>query len=81
MSEENLFPLFHAYNKIVRRGLVKPLLCDCGNELVTGIDKKTMIGEDQLVLECYQCGTIIRPGATLVNDVRAVVTEHFMEPS
>ena len=78
-DDENLFPLFHAYNKLVRRGLVKPLTCDCGDPLVTSIDKRTMIDEEVLLLECYGCGTIVRPGLDTIGDVRAVVTEHFME--
>lgn len=79
MTEENLFPLFHAYNKLVRRGLVKALACDCGNNFVTSIDKKTMIDDEVLILECYFCGTMMRPGETTISNVRAVVQEHFMD--
>jgi hypothetical protein len=77
MSDENLFPLFHAYNKLVRRGLTKPLTCDCGETQVTTLEK---VGDDDLLLlECYSCGTTTRPGLTTINNVRAVVTEHFLD--
>lgn len=79
-DEENLFPLFHAYGKLVRRGLVKQLTCTCGDPLVTSIDKnRPMIEEDVLILECYGCGTLVRPGLETIQNVRAVVTEHFLE--
>lgn len=80
MTDENLFPLFHAYNKLVRRGLVKALTCDsCGQSLVTTLEKGTMIDGDTLILECYGCGTMVTPGLETIANVRAVVTEHFLE--
>lgn len=80
MTEENLFPLFHAYNKLVRRGLVKALACDmCEQPLVTTLEKGTMIDGDTLILECYACGIKTTPGLDTIADVRAVVTEHFLE--
>ena len=76
--DENIFALFHAYNKLVRRGLVKPLTCQCGGNMVTGLRKHTMIDEDELVLDCYDCGSVTVPGEATLDDVRAVVKEHFI---
>lgn len=70
-----LFRLFHRYNKLVRRGLVQPLVCStCEFAYITGADK-----EDELVLKCFVCDKVVKPGITTIGNVRAVVTEHFME--
>lgn len=68
------FELFHKYNKLVRRNLVKPLTCkSCGFELVTGND-----AEGEFLLRCFTCASHTYPGANTVGNVRAVVTEHFI---
>jgi len=68
------FQTFHLYNRLVRRGLVKPLTCrHCpDSELVL------MLGKDeQPNFHCFSCGTTVIPGLDLYNRCRAVVKEHF----
>lgn len=65
------FQLFHAYRRLVRRGLVRPLTHDCGNEYLTGLGH-----DDHLVLRCYHCNVVVVPGHDLVAQVRSVVNEH-----
>lgn len=68
-----IFRLFHRYNKLVRRGLVKPLACKTCSSLLT-----TALGDnDELVLKCFVCDSSTVPGLATISDVRAVVTEHF----
>lgn len=67
------FRTFHRYSKLVRRGLVQPLKCSCGNTYVTALGE-----EDQLVLRCFTCGTDRVPGEGTKDNVRAVVKEHFL---
>lgn len=70
-----IFQLFHRYNKLVRRELVKPLNCKtCDSTLVTGVSDK-----DELLLKCYTCDSSIVPGLTLLSQVNAVVKEHFID--
>lgn len=69
------FKLFHRYNKLVRRDLVRPLRCSsCELPLTTGLGH-----DDELILRCLGCNTYLRPGVALTDRVRAVVSEHFME--
>jgi ribosomal protein L44E len=75
MSEEELFKLFHKYNKLVRRQLIQPLKCSsCGFPYITALG-----GNDELVLECTVCETQTTPGLATIGNVRAVVKEHFLE--
>ncbi len=70
-----LFQLFHRYNKLVRRGLVQPLMCKtCAVPYVTAVDKN-----DELVLKCFSCSSVVTPGIGTIGNVRAVVMEHFSE--
>lgn len=73
-NEENLFPVFHKYNKLVRRNLVKPLLCQCGEPAITALGD-----DDELVLNCFSCGAITTPGIDTIDNVKAVVSEHFID--
>lgn len=72
MTQDPIFNLFHRYNKLVRRQLVKPLAHDCGTPFITGLDDT-----DGLVLVCVACDVNIEPGANTIANVRAVVKEHF----
>jgi hypothetical protein len=75
MTTENLFNLFHRYSRLVRRQLVKPLVCSvCHNVYITGLDEN-----DELVLNCLVCDTSVKPGENTIANVRAVVKEHFSE--
>lgn len=67
------FQTFHKYNRLVRRGVAKPLACQhCDTELTL------MMGEDDKpALRCFGCGVIVYPGLNMYRDVRAVVKEHF----
>ncbi len=71
---DELFKLFHRYNKLVRRDLVKPLTCKtCGVPYITGLNSK-----DELILRCLGCPADVTPGIGTISTVRAVVTEHFL---
>lgn len=74
MEQDETFRIFHRYNKLVRRQLVQPLQCSCGQSLITGFDKN-----DDLILKCLSCGSNKSPGLGTVEKVRAVVKEHFLE--
>lgn len=63
---------FHNYNRLVRRGLVKPLTCSAGHEVTL---RATLDAEP--VLECYTCGSRTQPGLAMYQRVQAVVKEHF----
>jgi hypothetical protein len=73
-SELTNWELFHAYRRLVDKGLARPLLCpECEGYLITriGID-------DEPILWCYGCLSSLRPGLDLLTRVRAVVTEHYV---
>lgn len=74
MALDDTFDLFHKYNKLVRRQMVKPLACSCGTPLIT-----TLGPADDLTLHCVACDTYTVPGVTTIDNVRAVVKEHFSE--
>ena len=66
---------FHKYNRLVRRGLAKPLRCPhCTNEFILGADPE---GKPQL--SCYYCNTLTLPGKNMYDNIRAVVSEHFVD--
>jgi len=63
---------FHLYNRLVRRGLTKPLTHSCGEEFTL-----TLGEDDRPALKCFMCGTTTYPGLNMYSDIRAVVKEHF----
>lgn len=70
-----IFKLYHRYNKLVRRGLASPLLCkSCETPVITGLGEN-----DALVLKCLMCKSVVMPGIGSIQDVRAVVTEFFLD--
>jgi len=69
---EQEFQVFHDYNRLVRRGLTKPLTHGCGTEFVLALGE-----EDRPVLKCFSCGTLTLPGLTMYSDIKSVVKEHF----
>ncbi len=54
------FSVFHKYNRLVRRGMAKPIQCSCGAEPVVSIGVN-----EEPVLKCYSCGSRITPGLAL----------------
>lgn len=75
MEKDPLFVMFHRYNKLVRRQMVKPLECPvCSFGLITGLGEN-----DELVLQCFQCDTTRTPGLATIDRVNAVVKEHFVD--
>lgn len=62
---------FHKYNKLVRRGLTKPLTHRCGEEYTL---RATEDGDP--VLQCLNCQSLIQPGLNIYDQIRAVVKEH-----
>lgn len=66
--------LFHKYRRLVEEGKAKPLICP--DDTATLISR---IGpDDEPVLWCHACLSSIRPGAYILQQVRAVVSEHFV---
>jgi hypothetical protein len=70
---ENEFQLFHTYNRLVREGKALPLLCPCGNLLVTRLGKG-----DRLYLWCSTENTWTRPGGNFLARVQGVVEEWIL---
>lgn len=69
---EQDFQTYHNYNRLVRRGLTKPLTHSCG-----GAYTLTIGDEDRPALKCFSCGTTTYPGLNMFSDIRAVVKEHL----
>lgn len=63
---------FHRYNKLVRRGFVKPLTHSCGEVYTLRAD-----AEGEPYLECFKCLVKVTPGLNLFEQVRTVVKEHL----
>jgi uncharacterized protein (DUF983 family) len=64
---------FHRYNRLVRRGFAKPLVCShCFEEYTL---RTTEDGDP--VLQCAFCNIMVQPGLNIYNTVRAVVKEHY----
>lgn len=74
MATDETFDIFHKYNRLVGRSLAKPIACEaCGEQLTTSLDK-----DDELVLICFVCGYEEKPGQYMIDNLRAVVKEHFV---
>jgi hypothetical protein len=71
-SPDELFRLYRRYEKLVRRELATPLECDCGDTPVTMFGK-----DDQLVLNCFGCDTLIVPGLELNRRVEEIVNRMY----
>jgi hypothetical protein len=66
--------LFHRYRHLVDDDKALPLLCpNDGTRLVTQIGPG-----DEPVLQCFGCLTVIHPGLDMIQQIRAVVTEHYI---
>ena len=64
---------FHKYNRLVRRGLTKPLVCPhCSHPYTLRATE-----DAEPVLQCSWCNSLVQPGQDLYNNVRAVVKEFF----
>jgi hypothetical protein len=69
---DNQWPIYHAYNKLARRGIVDPLTCHLCRETV-----QVRIGkEDEPVFWCQNCEKLIKPGLNTYEAIRNVVLEH-----
>lgn len=67
------FQTFHKYNRLVRRGMVKPLTCPvCDEKYILRVSE-----DDDPVLQCLACNSLTQPGLNMWDKVRAVVKEHF----
>lgn len=67
--------LIHRYNRLVNEGLAQPLVCpDCGTRVIP------MLGvDDSLILWCQTDDKMFKPGLAFFSDIRAVVTEFYLE--
>lgn len=77
---ENKYTLIHAYDKVVRRGLVKPLTCSCGETLTIEPNAGTDMDAEPN-FRCYTCDSKTTLGLDAWADVRAVVMEHNVDKS
>lgn len=69
------FQTYHKYNRLVRRGLAKPLCCQhCDGEFTLGFGDR-----DEPVLKCYFCNVTVYPGKNMYDNIRAQVEEFFVE--
>lgn len=72
---DETFRLFHRYNKLVRRGLTKPLACNrCATNYIVAVGD-----DDKLILRCLTCNSKVVPGIGTIANVDAVVKEHFLD--
>lgn len=64
---------FHKYNRLVRRGVTKPLACpQCGHEYTLRATESA-----EPVLQCSWCNSLVQPGLNMYNNVVAVVKEFY----
>lgn len=67
------FQTFHRYNRLVRRGVTKPLACQhCDRPMTLRLGE-----EDKPVLYCAYCNVTVLPGLKMFEDINAVVKEWF----
>jgi hypothetical protein len=73
MAEDNLFITFHRYKRLVEDGKARAIRCPNDNSVV-------IIGHDdgELRLVCYVCNIRVTPGLSLIQQVQAVVKEHYL---
>lgn len=66
--------VFHNYRRLAQEGKAKFLRCpDCDGILVTQPDKKA-----DPILWCIHCDTKILPGLDMYEQIKAVVSEHYV---
>ena len=73
MDDDNLFSLFHAYNRLVEEGKAKPLMC-----LYDAREYVVSHRNGDLRLVCYTCSSSITPGINMISNIKAVVKEHHL---
>lgn len=62
------FQVFHDYQRLVRRRQAQPIRCpDCEHHLGL-IDLN-----NEPAFQCYWCGTTVRPGLDVYDQIRAAV--------
>lgn len=73
MSDAN-WELFHRYRKLVEQEVVRPVRCpDDDTVMVTRLGS-----DDEPVLWCMTCLSTLKPGLDLLQQIRAVVSEHYV---
>lgn len=66
------FRVIHAYNRLVRRGIVDPLTCKhCGEEVAIRLSS-----DDQPLFQCFTCNSITAPGLLRYEEIKKIVEEH-----
>lgn len=66
------FQPFHDYNRMVRRGFAEPLTCEhCGTEFTLRLG-----ADDEPRLQCFGCGTLVKPGKRVYDDVCRAVAQY-----
>lgn len=66
--------LFHRYRHLVEEGKAKALECpNCPGILITRLGD-----DDEPALWCNSCLCTLKPGLNVIQQIRAVVTEHYV---
>lgn len=64
---------FHKYNRLVKRGLARPLTCpQCGEVYTLRVTE-----DNEPVLQCLMCNSKTFPGKNTWDNVKAIVQEHM----
>lgn len=67
--------LIHRYNRLVTLGVAGPLECpDCRARVAI-----QLADDEEPMLWCLYCDTKMTPGLDFWHDIRAVVSEHYLE--
>jgi uncharacterized Zn finger protein len=67
------FQTFHKYNRLVRRNVARPIICDvCSDALVVMAGK-----DDEPVLRCFVCGSVGYPSLELYRQVSNIVEDYY----
>ena len=68
-TPENQWPVYHAYNRLAKRGIVDPLSCHMCYKEVTLIRDEN----DNPAFKCWNCDKVIKPGLNTYESVKWVV--------
>lgn len=75
MQSLTIWQLFHTYQRLADEGKAAPLVCpDDGTEMVTMVKNGDY---DTLYLWCPYHDLWIKPGLDVIDQVKAVVKEHY----
>lgn len=74
MSRMTNWEVFHRYRHLVEEGKAKGIECpNCETVMITRLGK-----DDEPALWCHGCDSTIQPGLNVIQQLRAVVNEHYL---